>query len=312
MWDSLVLAPGVKRHLLAYARSALIFSDEKVSSHIVSWNRLILLYGPPGNGKASLCRALAHKLAIRMNDRFSSATLLEIHSHSLFSKWGFPSVKLIHRLFELVRGMIEDDPTTLVCVLVAEVESLAGCRIDLGGAGEPSDAMRAVNALLTCLGRLRCFPNVLVLTTTNLAPSVDAAFVDRADVKQFIGLPDVKAGYEILCSCLAELVRVGIVENDDECHATLPYPFEAMLDDIISIGEARTLWTFRLGACAALAGGFSGRTLRRLPLQSHARCGLSTGKIFMELFLDALDEEIGIQQTAAEQASRRDLDSTEA
>lgn len=45
LWESLIFEPGMKRQLLDYAQSALIFSDKKVSSHIISWNRIILLHG---------------------------------------------------------------------------------------------------------------------------------------------------------------------------------------------------------------------------------------------------------------------------
>ena len=48
---------------------------------------------------------------------------------------------------------------------------------------EPSDAIRAVNALLTQLDQLRRFPNVMVLTTSNITAAIDVAFVDRADIK---------------------------------------------------------------------------------------------------------------------------------
>ncbi len=48
---------------------------------------------------------------------------------------------------------------------------------------EPSDAIRAVNALLTQLDALRRFPNVMVLTTSNITQAIDVAFVDRADIK---------------------------------------------------------------------------------------------------------------------------------
>ena len=76
---------------------------------------------------------------------------------------------------------------------------------------EPSDAVRVVNAMLTQLDALKRFPNVITLCTSNLAEAVDVAFIDRADIKQHIGLPPVQARYTILRGALLELMRVGIV-----------------------------------------------------------------------------------------------------
>jgi SpoVK/Ycf46/Vps4 family AAA+-type ATPase len=72
----------------------MLFSDCKVNTNIISWNRVVLLHGPPGTGKTSLCKALAQKLAIRLNHCYTHGQLIEINSHSLFSKW-FSEVRTI-------------------------------------------------------------------------------------------------------------------------------------------------------------------------------------------------------------------------
>jgi hypothetical protein len=41
----------------------------------------------PGTGKVSLCKALAQKLAIHLNHRYTQEELIEINSYSLFLKW---------------------------------------------------------------------------------------------------------------------------------------------------------------------------------------------------------------------------------
>jgi len=139
---------------------------------------MVLLHGPPGTGKTTLCKALAQKLACRMSHMYESAVLVEIHSHSLFSKWFSESGKLVARLFEYIRELV-DEPGTLVCVLIDEVESLTSARASAMGGSEPSDAVRVVNAMLTQLDRLKRNPNVLTLCTTNLSSAIDEAFIDR-------------------------------------------------------------------------------------------------------------------------------------
>lgn len=64
----------------------MLFSDRKVNANIISWNRVVLLHDPPVTGKMSLCKALAKKLAISINHRYTHGELIEINSHSLFSK----------------------------------------------------------------------------------------------------------------------------------------------------------------------------------------------------------------------------------
>lgn len=85
-----------------------------------------------------------------------------------------------------------------------------------------------VNALLTQLDKLKQRRNVLVMSTSNLAKAIgeavlcpslkfsskerlDSAYVDRADIVQYVGLPATEAVYTILASCINELGRTGIV-----------------------------------------------------------------------------------------------------
>lgn len=86
IWNSIVVDKDIKRKLIGYCDSSIRFAEASIDPSIISWNRMCLLYGPPGTGKTSLCKALAQQSFIRHSQRFSSGVLLEINSHSLFSK----------------------------------------------------------------------------------------------------------------------------------------------------------------------------------------------------------------------------------
>ncbi|KAM7360614.1 pachytene checkpoint 2 protein [Cochliomyia hominivorax] len=276
LWEHLVYDKGLKEKLLKFALSALLFSQHNVNHNIISCNRLILLHGPPGTGKTSLCKALAQKLAIRCRPVFRHTHLIEINSHSLFSKWFSESGKLVMRLFGKIKEIIAD-PHNLVCVLIDEVESLAYARDCMSGQ-EPKDAMRVVNALLTQLDSIKEHPNVLILATSNLADTIDLAFLDRADVKQYIGLPNEKAIRKIYESMLMELMRVGLIDSHDSLTADDKH--EGLLKEL-----------------ARRSKGLSGRTLRKLPFLAHATYCFNmefdcTQKIILADFLDALLEAL--------------------
>ena len=86
--------------------------------------------------------------------------------------------------------------------------------------------IQAGNAVLTQLDRLRRYPNVLVLCTSNLTEMIDSAFVDRVDIKQFVGPPNVEARYEILRSQIEAMLRpVGVAAASmllNDCGVALP------------------------------------------------------------------------------------------
>ena len=286
---------GVKEQLLSYSRSALLFGALGVDHNVVAWNRLILLHGPPGTGKTSLCKALAQKLAVRhfstsfspedgrpggLHGEAGFSKLIEINAHSLFSKWFSESGKLVSKLFQQIRDLaelaldLEDrSRSSLVFVLIDEVESLATARRQSIQGGEPSDGVRAVNALLTQLDQLRQYPNVYVMCTSNVSEAIDEAFLDRADLRIHLGNPGASARYQILAQALNEMVRVGLlVSSSGGVRALEEVPGEvrgAWAGGQVDAGEGGEcgyvpeglLWR----ACQSLREA-SGRQLRKLPL----------------------------------------------
>eukprot|EP00475_Leptophrys_vorax_P001850 TRINITY_DN11036_c0_g1_i3.p2 TRINITY_DN11036_c0_g1~~TRINITY_DN11036_c0_g1_i3.p2 ORF type:complete len:138 (+),score=13.82 TRINITY_DN11036_c0_g1_i3:379-792(+) len=103
LWESLVYETGIKQRLVRYATSALLFSEKGVNCQLVSWNRVVLLFGPPGTGKTSLWYTTSH--------------LIEVNAHSLFSKWFSESAKLVSKLFGHIQAFVEDR-NSLVFVLI--------------------------------------------------------------------------------------------------------------------------------------------------------------------------------------------------
>ncbi|NP_001040375.1 AAA family ATPase [Bombyx mori] len=261
LWENLVYDTKLKEDTVRFVETALDFADRGVDPHIVSCNRVVLLHGPPGTGKTSLCRALAQKLAIRLGDRFPRARLVEINAHGLFSKWFAESGKLVARLFERVVEIVSDR-RLLAVVLVDEVESLAAARRAAIAGLEPSDSIRAVNALLTQLDRLRRFPNVLVLTTSNVTGAIDVAFVDRADLKRLVGPPSARAAYQVLSGCCSELMARGVITQRERVFSLCVLESARFAESAGSRASVR-LWGL---AQEAAARGLSGRALRRLPV----------------------------------------------
>ncbi|OGM45738.1 cytochrome c1 [Aspergillus bombycis] len=213
LWESLQFDQPLKSMLLRAITRMVSYSSRKLNRWTINWNRLILLWGPPGTGKTSLCRGLTQKLSIRIGKHYPQSKLVEINAHSLGSKFFGESGKLVSKTFENIESLLEEEEDTFVCVIIDEIETLAARRERALGGNEPFDAVRAVNALLTGLDRLKTHDNVVVVCTSNLVTALDQAFLDRVDIKQFVPYLSNRAIYGIYKECLEELGRCGIIEG---------------------------------------------------------------------------------------------------
>ncbi|XP_020282189.1 pachytene checkpoint protein 2 homolog [Pseudomyrmex gracilis] len=283
MWENLYYDCDIKNNLLRFVETTMLFSDLAVNSNIISWNKVILLHGPPGTGKTSMCKALAQKACIRMGDRFTHGEFIEINSHSLFSKWFSESGKLVMKLFDEIRSMVQNEKA-LICILIDEVESLAHARKLCSNGAEPSDSIRVVNALLTQLDQIKRYPNVLILTTSNMTEAIDLAFVDRADIKQYLGYPSEVAIYNIYYSCLKELMRAGILEHE-HVYDLSQLKLVGYTEDI------NTKNSLKLLELSRESEGLTGRTLRKIPFLAHA-LHLSSHRTTLCKFLKAMHTAI--------------------
>jgi SpoVK/Ycf46/Vps4 family AAA+-type ATPase len=224
-----------------------------------------------GTGKTSLSKALAQKLSIQMNDKYQFTHLFEINSHSLFSKWFSESGKLVAKMFQQIQEVIEI-PSSLVVVLIDEVESIAFARGNIS-TNEPSDSVRVVNSVLTQLDKIKKYPNVLIITTSNLTKSIDLAFLDRADIIKFLENPSTDAIFKIISSAIVELAQKGVIIPDsaddgrDDFNIATIENFERLhnIENFPPFSTANIM-----SQICKEAVGISGRGLRKLPFLAHA------------------------------------------
>lgn len=136
-----------------------------------------------------------------------------------------------------------------------------------------------MNAVLTQLDQIRKHPNVLVLTTSNLTSSIDSAFLDRADIKQYVGFPDVDGLAQIYLLMLRELINVGLVVDSNSDFNLLKKSVESDAYQQFK----RLLETSK---------GLSGRTLKKIPFLAYVSLVQSTKKPGLMDCLNAMQRAV--------------------
>ncbi|TYJ27040.1 hypothetical protein E1A91_A07G159800v1 [Gossypium mustelinum] len=135
--------------------------------------RGLLLFGPPGNGKTMLAKAVASE---------SQATFFNVSASSLTSKWVGEGEKLVRTLFMVA---ISKQPSV---IFMDEIDSVMSTRL----ANENDASRRLKSEFLIQFDGVASNPNdlVIVIGATNKPQELDDAVLRRLVKRIYVPLPD--------------------------------------------------------------------------------------------------------------------------
>ncbi|KDO30156.1 hypothetical protein SPRG_05348 [Saprolegnia parasitica CBS 223.65] len=189
-WDNVVGLTDAKR-LLKEAVVMPIRYPQLFKGLLSPWCG-ILLYGPPGNGKTMLAKAVATEC---------KTTFFNISGSSIVSKYRGDSEKLVRMLFELARYHA---PST---IFLDEIDSIMGQRGESSGGQEHEASRRMKTELLIQMdGLAKSSEVVFVLAASNLPWELDAAMLRRLEKRVLVGLPSAEARANMFQELLASYI----------------------------------------------------------------------------------------------------------
>ncbi|TGZ68111.1 hypothetical protein CRM22_004447 [Opisthorchis felineus] len=160
--------------------------------------RGVLLFGPPGNGKTMLAKAVSSE---------SNCIFFNISAASLLSKWVGESENTVRALFAVAR---EVSPSI---IFLDEVDSLLATR----RADGHEVSRRVLTQLLAEMDGVQTgSKRVLVLAATNRPQELDDAALRRFPRRVYVRMPDVRTRQEMLLKLLEKNVNHSLSRTDVE------------------------------------------------------------------------------------------------
>ncbi|CAL8086283.1 unnamed protein product [Calicophoron daubneyi] len=194
--------------------------------------RGVLLFGPPGNGKTMLAKAVASE---------SNCTFFNITAASLLSKWVGESENLVRALFAVAR---QHQPAI---IFIDEVDSMMTAR--QSGSGHDV-SRRVLTQLLTEIDGVGSDSDrLLILGATNRPEELDSAALRRFSKRIYVSMPDANARTELLQKLLSKNPGHSLSKNDLRKIATNTAGYsasdlrrlaeEAALEPVRELGEKK-------------------------------------------------------------------------
>lgn len=202
----------------------------------------VLLYGPPGNGKTMIAKAVANALceggydsngdgAISPAETHVKGVFLSVKGPELLNKYVGESERLIRLIFQRARERAADGNP--VVVFIDEMDSLLRTR----GSGVSSDVETTiVPQFLSELDGVESLDNVMVIGASNRVDMIDPAVLrpGRLDVKIRVGRPKTNQAIAIVDHYLTDDLPL---EDGVDAHALSA----VLAHDIYGTSERRHL-----------------------------------------------------------------------
>lgn len=192
----------------------------------------ILLFGPPGNGKTMIGRAISVE---------SGMNFMSISASSLTSKWVGEAETNVRAMFAVARAI---QPTVL---FIDEIDSILTSR----GSNEQESSRRLKTEMLVQMDGIRSSneDRLLVIAATNRPEELDDAVLRRLPKRVYVPLPEQAIREELIRSNLkkvksnitpAEITRIGRMLDGYSCSDITQLIKEAVMEpvrDIVKSGN---------------------------------------------------------------------------